>query len=367
MLQTKMLYTLDDVAIQPADTSSIKSRKECNPYIDEDDKMLPLFTAPMDTVVSLKNYKEFLQNGITPIIPRTVPYGKRLEMCVNEMVWVAFSLKEFEESFIKNKASVDSSKKFALIDIANGHMEKVQKVVNEAKKMHGINLTIMVGNVANPETYRLLSMCGADYIRLSIGSGHACLSSTHLGIHYPMASLIDECYKIKCSGSYAKIVADGGMRNYGDIIKALALGADYVMCGWLFNQMVESAATTFIRRWSGQVKGYEWMNFVQPTNELPDDMNLQRLLVEAKAPLFKEFYGMSTKKAQSLMGKRRTTTSEGVDMKQDVVYTMRGWVENFTDYLRSAMSYTGSKDLYDFCGEVTVNIVSPNTYKFISK
>lgn len=366
MLHKEMLYTLDDVAIQPVDSTTICSRKECNPYVDGE-RMLPLFTAPMNTVVSVSNYTEFLNNGITPIIPRTVPYTARLELCVNKGIWTAFSLKEFEDTFIKNKASVDTSKKYALIDIANGHMYKLQKIINSAKVMHGENLIIMAGNVANPETYRLLSIAGADYVRISIGSGHACLSSTHLGVHYPMASLIDECFKIQCSGLYAKIVADGGMRSYSDIIKSLALGADYVMCGSLFNQMIESAAKTYIKRWSGEVKGYHWLNFTECKNELPDDMELQRLLLEKKAPLFKEYYGMSTKKAQSLMGKRRTTTSEGKSYEQEVRYSMRGWTENMRDYLKSAMSYTGCKELNDFIGEVDVNVVSPNTYKIINK
>ena len=64
-----------------------------------------------------------------------------------------------------------------------------------------------------------------------------CLTSANTGVHFPMASLIHECYQYKKKGNYnTKIVADGGFRNYDDIIKAIMLGADYVMLGGILNK-----------------------------------------------------------------------------------------------------------------------------------
>ena len=80
---------------------------------------------------------------------------------------------------------------------------------------------------------------------------HNCITTSNVSIHYPQASLINECYKIKQKYSsdrdfLPKIVADGGIRNYDHVIKALALGADYVMIGSLFAQCIESAGIKYM-------------------------------------------------------------------------------------------------------------------------
>lgn len=365
MLNKDIKYSLNDVAIQPVEVSHISHRYECDPYYE--DEMLPLMTAPMSSVVNDKNYKQFLENGIIPIIPRTVSFGKRLELCLNEGIWAAFSLKEFEETFIDNKASIDTTTKHALIDVANGHMYKLCEIIEKAKSLHGVKLQIMVGNIANPETYKTLSLCGADYVRLGIGNGAGCLTSSNVGVNYPMASLIDECYKLRCTGNFAKIIADGGIKGYSDIIKALALGADYVMCGSIFNKMLESAAqlkTHEINKIYSEEYGM-YLN-LREGQEI-NDIKLAYSLLKIGAPLYKEFYGMSTKKAQSLMGKETLTTSEGKVIENNVEYTMKGWANNFIDYLKSAMSYTNCNILNQFVGEVTLNVISNNAYNSYNK
>ena len=129
-----------------------------------------------------------------------------------------------------------------LVDIANGHMQKLYDLCKDYTRLNsGENL--MIGNIANPNTYQKFAELGVGYIRVGIGGGSGCLTSANTGVHYPMASLIDECYKIKKENEYtSKIVADGGFRNYDDIIKAICLGSDYVMLGGMLNKTLESCS-----------------------------------------------------------------------------------------------------------------------------
>ena len=342
-------YSLDDIGIVPASTSIINSRNECNPYHGD---MLPLFTSPMSSVVSLKNYKLFKENKINPIIPRNIYFGKRIELCSE--VWCAFSLDEFDT--IINMDTVIDEKIYVLIDIANGNMLKLRNLITKAKDKYKDKIVIMAGNIANPNTYESLSNAGADYVRLSIGSGSVCSTARNTGIFYPMASLISECFE----ASYrldkpAKIIADGGIKGSADIIKSLALGADYVMCGSIFNVMLESAGKTY-------AEGDLDMKF--PLNQYTDSIKSGFLNGNR---FTKEYYGMSTEKAQLELGAKVLKTSEGIETSNYVEYTINGWVNEFTDFLKSAMSYTSAVDLYDFIGVVETIVISNNSSNRFSK
>ena len=219
----------NDISIIPECLSSISSRKEINSsYVGK----LPLFTAPMDKVVDETNVDDFVNNNINVCLPRHVKY----EVVKNDDYFYSYGLDEIID--LLNKKS--QLPKRVLIDVANGHMKKLYDTAKLIKETFGNNIELMVGNIANPDTYRKYCEIGVDYIRVGIGGGSACTTSANVSIHYPMASLIEECAYYK--GVYdnpTKIVADGGFRNFSDIIKALALGADYVMLGGVFNKCLE--------------------------------------------------------------------------------------------------------------------------------
>lgn len=227
LTEISMKYSYNDIMVKPAVLSTINHRAECNPF--DENGMLPLFTAPMDSVVGIDNFALFEKNGIIPILPRTEHIKDRLSF-INQGKWVALSLDEFEKYFTHSiDVGINPSKKYVLIDIANGHVSRLYQAVRAAKGIFMDSLIVMVGNIANPETYRVCIESHVDYVRCSIGTGAGCITCSNTSIGYPIASLISEIAAIKEEyvgrglSNPTKIVADGGIRNYSDVIKALAL------------------------------------------------------------------------------------------------------------------------------------------------
>ena len=380
-------YSYNDLTIVPtASLSRISSRSECNPYAY--DNMLPIFTAPMSSVVNEDNFFIWKKNGIIPIMPRNVSIDTRVAY-MNNGEWVALSLNEFVELFIETKLSFENGKTYHVcVDLANGHMAKLYDLIAKAKEKaskDGYILDVMTGNIANPETYSIMRGPSVDYIRLSIGSGNGCLTTSNTGVHYPIASLIDECNSNRMHkiNEYPKIVADGGIRNFSDAIKALALGADYVMIGGLFSSFIESAAEFEDVELNKRVKNERRLAFYHSlkrqmmTTNIYDNSDesesIKREFLEnykyRNIDVYKLFYGMSTKKAQREISGNdlNLKTSEGCEKRVEVKYTMRQWVDNFISYLKSAMSYTDSKTLSQFRKKATLIVNSQNEIISINK
>jgi IMP dehydrogenase/GMP reductase len=402
----KIGYSYNDLTIVPARISNISSRSECYPFLN-DEHDLPLFTAPMSSVVNLKNLDIWRYNKITPILPRTINLELRLSGLINGY-WIAMSLNEFRTYFIDGGIDLYNPSKRMIqvnmngnqdeipvykvcIDIANGHMESLYTMVNDAKiiaKDKNYTLVIMTGNIANPETYSWLYGKGVDYVRLSIGSGNGCLTSSNTAVHYPIATLIDECNSIRTYGDYEtidnyypKIIADGGIRNYSDIIKALALGADYVMVGSLFSGFLESAADIYIdehgtgnyRNAFREILGYfEEGQFIYSYDD-GSEIAKRKILSINEGKLYKRFYGMSTKIAQKEIAKAnklenfKMKTSEGVEKMIPCKYTIAQWTDNLIDYMRSAMSYAGAKTLKQFKLNTKLIVNSANEINSVNK
>lgn len=350
------LFDFDDILLEPVILSDISSRKEINPFYDGH---LPLMTAPMDTVINEKNTLIFHKNKIISVLPRHTPKNNDFGQ------FVSYGLDEFIEKYITVKRIIEY-KDYVLIDVANGHMKKLYDAAQQSKEFYGSKLILMVGNVANPQTFYEFAQINVDYVRIGIGNGGGCLTTVQTGVGYPMASLITQCKEYQYSSnlyndSTTKIVADGGFKKYSDIIKALALGADYVMLGSIFNKALESSGETI--RDTSMIDDYGFA-----IGQIIDQYSDEALkMFNAGITLRKTFRGMSTKEVQKSWGKENLTTSEGVVKSHKVEYTLEGWVKNFEDYLRSAMSYCGKKELRDFIGGVNYNFITQNSYNRFNK
>jgi IMP dehydrogenase/GMP reductase len=368
MENIKFKFDFDDILIVPSVTTKISSR-----YKDiKLPENLPLFTAPMDTVVNLNNMKDFLNNGINVALPRTISHSAFINEMIRKRIYTPekYQSERYENVFVSvGFEKLDAMLKISelrelrqgariLIDVANGHMEKIVDYCKKIKQLRP-DIIIMVGNIANPQTYRWYaeSKC-VDYIRVGIGNGNGCLTTKQSGIGHPMASLIYEVRQEKLLYVYdhhdesdlkaPAIVADGGMKDYSDIIKSLALGADYVMIGSIFNKAFESAAANYLYG-------------------IKLNKKLAKYFFDKGYPVKKYFRGMSTKEAQKAMGKTHFKTSEGVTRIRKVEYHLDGWVENFEHYLRNMMSYVNAKTLEEFIGRVEICQISKNAYDRFNK
>jgi len=338
-----MKFDWNDISIVPETLSSISSRKEVNPTYSG---KLPIFTAPMDKVIDETNVNQFVENNINVCLPRHVKY----EVVKNEDYFYSYGLDEIIE-ILDKKSQLP---KRILIDVANGHMQKLYDTAKKIKQTYGDKIELMIGNIANPDTYKKYCEIGVDYIRVGIGGGSACTTSANVSIHYPMASLISECAYFKSIyDKPTKIVADGGFRNFSDIIKALALGADYVMLGGIFNKCLDSCGETFMKDSQSQ---YYQVDFLKAMNAF-----------DAGVDVYKYYRGMSTKEVQKSWNRSELKTGEGITKYNKVEYTLEGWCENFTDYLKSAMSYCDSRNLNEFIGEVRYEIISQNSFMRFNK
>lgn len=211
-----MKFDFDDILIVPNEISFIDSRKEINPF--NENGYLPIFTAPMDTVVNELNMNIFHENKINVVLPRTI--SNRCSLDTNEHCFVSYGLDEFISIFLdKNKILYGTH--YALIDIANGHMNKLLLTIEQAKNKYGSILKLMVGNVANPMTYANLSDAGADYVRIGIGNG--CFTDgsiiTTINGKKPIEEVINGDFVLTHNRNYKEVINTKRFEYTGELIK----------------------------------------------------------------------------------------------------------------------------------------------------
>ena len=351
-------YELRDVAVIQAPVAYTNHRGDVNPFVSicGRDNMYPVFVAPMASVTDQNNYMKWIENGLTPVVPRSVqkseenPDGLSFEerMEIAKKTFVSVSLKEAREEvlrYIKHNLDYfnvnDNTVFYICIDIAHGTLTELYDICRVLKDRFGKHVIIMTGNVANPKAYSFYADAGIDWMRASVGSGSRCTSACNVSVHYPMATLLDQLNEERKSYAHShngnaptKIIADGGIGWFDDIQKSLALGADAVMCGKIFAECEEACAKIYYSR------SLEAANRMKIYPIKPEDN--ERLVKKEKLKPFRDYYGMSTKRAQKQTGGSGTTTSEGIDRPVAVKYPVKKWVENMEAYLRSCMTYTNS-------------------------
>ena len=353
-------YSLKDVTIIPSRVSRVRHRGDVNPFIEICNRQVyPIFVAPMAAVTDEQNYKAWIENKVTPVIPRSIMERVSLEERLNlaEETFVSLSLTEAEE-FADYEIPSEFNKKYICIDLANGHMQAVLDICRKIKDIYGDKVELMTGNIANPKVYEDMYKAGISWIRTGIGNGSRCTSSNSLGVHYPFASLIDalsdekkrvwlEC-GVKDYNDLPKIVADGGIGWYDDINKAIALGADAVMIGKLFAECEEACGKILYARNETDFKNDIGFMESDLSNLLPS----QRKWLKP----YRNYAGMSHRSMQKITGGDGSKVSEGIVKPVIVKHTVAHFMENVDAYLRSAMSYCGSFSISSFksCAQMMI-------------
>ncbi len=170
------------------------------------------------------------------------------------------------------KALVDEEVDVITLDTAHGHSKGV---IDELRKIKAAypNLQVIVGNIATREAARLLAENGADAVKVGVGPGSICTTRIIAGIGVPQLSAIMECAE-GLKGTDVPLIADGGIRYSGDIVKAIVAGADCIMAGSMFAGTEESPGETSFYE-GRKVKSYRGMGSIEAMKEGSKDRYFQ--------------------------------------------------------------------------------------------
>ncbi|OGK57036.1 hypothetical protein A3J15_01580 [Candidatus Roizmanbacteria bacterium RIFCSPLOWO2_02_FULL_38_10] len=251
MINIKSLgLTFDDVLLVPKKTYlESRSSVDLSTYLTPKIKLkIPIISANMDTVTESRMAIEMAKMGGIGIIHRFLSIDSQVEkvaLVKKEGLPVGAAVGIKGDYVDRTEALVKSGCDVIVIDIAHGHSEFLLKALKELKKKF-TKMEFIAGNVATAEGAKELIENGADAVKVGIGPGALCTTRVVAGAGVPQITALIEAIEVaKPSG--IPIIADGGIRYAGDIVKALATGASTVMIGALLAGCEESPALTFYR------------------------------------------------------------------------------------------------------------------------
>ena len=311
----KQTIAFDDVLLQPQ-YSDITSRKEVSlsaPLDDLNKLKIPIIASPMDTVSEWRMASSLSSMGGMAIIHRYNSIEEQADQVKNALavpdctiVGAAVGVSgDFVERAVR---CYEAGAKVICIDVAHGDHAMVKTAIASLREQLGMNIHIMAGNVATLEGFNRLADWGASSIRVGIGGGSICSTRIQTGHGVPTLQSVIDCAQ---SDRDAILIADGVIKNSGDIVKALAAGADVVMLGSLLAGTDETPSETFRDR---------------------------------DGRCFKAYRGMASAEAQKAW-RGKTSSLEGVSTTIPCKGSVRNVVEELLTGVRSGLSYSGARDI----------------------
>jgi GMP reductase len=338
-----------DVLIRPK-RSTLKSRKEVDLHrqytfrnfeaYDLEDIVegyhytgIPIMAANMDGVGTFEMADTLAKQGLFTCLVKTYSVDELVEffdtddylrtnhvamsMGINASDW---------NKFADVYARADGNLKYVCIDVANGYSNRFRDFVSEMRETYP-NIVIIAGNVVTGEMTEELILAGADIVKVGIGPGSVCTTRIQTGVGYPQLSAVIECADA-AHGLGGHIIADGGCTCPGDVAKAFAAGADFVMLGGMLAGHDEGGGEVITKRYQSNELGYDCVPKVQEKQ-------------------FIKFYGMSSKAANDkhFGGLKEYRSSEGREVLVPYRGAVEGSIQDILGGVRSTCTYAGAVKL----------------------
>ena len=316
--------TFDDVLIRPK-RSTLISRSDVTlvrnfkfRHSDATWEGVPVVAANMDTTGVFGVAEVLQKHRMLTCLQKFYSTRQCSEAWKNgvDPKFVAITCGSTEDSLelLKKKMGTSEGLSMICVDVANGYREVFLEFIKDVRRDFPDSI-IIAGNVATREMTEALILAGADVVKVGIGPGSVCTTRKVAGVGYPQLSAISECADA-AHGLGGHVMADGGCSSPGDIAKAFAAGADFVMLG-------------------GMLAGHD-----ESGGELVEGDN---------GKMYKSFYGMSSAKAmQEYYGEiAKHRAPEGKEVRVPYRGSLEETVQSILGGVRSACSYVGARRIKD--------------------
>ncbi len=298
VMTTKLITTNHQTDLEAAARILQKHKIEKLPMVDESGKLIGLIT-----------YKDITKAKDRP----TSCKDEKGRLRVAAAVGIASDTLQRAEALIN--AGVDA----IAIDTAHAHTKSVIRILKEIKKAFP-SAEVVTGNIGTAEAAKILAREGADALKVGIGPGSICTTRVVAGVGIPQLSAIYNVAKA-VEGSGIPVIADGGIRYSGDIIKALASGADSIMAGSLFAGVEESPGDTIIYN-GRKFKAYRGMGSIEAMQ-----------------------MGSKDRYFQDVEDDIRKLVPEGIAARVPYKGTLSEVIYQMTGGLRAGMGYVGARNI----------------------
>jgi IMP dehydrogenase len=232
---------------------------------------------------------------------------------------VAAAIGISHDTMIRVKALVEAGADALSIDTAHAHTKSVTDILKAVKQNYP-DIEIVVGNIGTAEAATMMVEYGADAVKVGIGPGSICTTRVVAGVGVPQLSAIYNVAKA-IKGSGVPVIADGGIRYSGDIVKALAAGADSIMAGSLFAGVEESPGETIIYN-GRKFKSYRGMGSIEAMQ-----------------------HGSKDRYFQDIEDDIRKLVPEGIAARVPYKGTLNEVIYQLTGGLKAGMGYCGSENI----------------------